>query len=110
MRVTHILEIDHEIYKALQDSFGKKALNEKLNEILLSGIEKRLEKYNQEILEFEEKYGVCFREFEKMWDSGKIKNRHSYEVESDFIDWEMLEMEKRDLVKTLSRIKKLTVK
>jgi len=100
----HTLTIDPEIYKALQESFGESALREKINEILLSGLESRLEKYNHEILKFEEKYGVPFIEFEKLWDSGKIKDRHSYEVESNFMDWEMLEMEKRDLLKVLSRL------
>ena len=40
-----------------------------------------------------------------MRDSGEIANPHSYDIESDFIDWEMLEMEKRDLISALSRIK-----
>jgi hypothetical protein len=30
-----------------------------------------------------------FNEFEKMWDEGKIENKHSHEIESDFMDWEM---------------------
>ncbi|NIR51617.1 hypothetical protein GWO43_23835 [candidate division KSB1 bacterium] len=93
--MTHNLKIDSKLYKALQESFGKQVVDVKLNDILLSGIENQLEKYNNQILNFGEKYGVSFQEFENMWDSGKIKNRHSHEVESDFIDWEMLEMEKR---------------
>ena len=24
-----------------------------------------------------------------MWDEGKIENKHSHEIESDFMDWEM---------------------
>ncbi|NIW78550.1 MAG: hypothetical protein GWN16_03410 [Calditrichae bacterium] len=83
--MTHTLKIDSKLYKALQESFGKKVLDIKLNDILLSGIENQLEKYNNQILNFEEKYGISFKEFEDMWDSGKIKDRHGYEVESDFI-------------------------
>ncbi|MFQ5707068.1 MAG: hypothetical protein ACE5HO_06430 [bacterium] len=103
--MTHTLEIDHRIYEALQESFGEKVLKEKINDILLSAVESRLEKYNHEILKFEEKYGESFAEFEKGWDEGKIKDPHSYEIESDFIDWEMLEMEKKDLIKALSQLK-----
>jgi hypothetical protein len=47
---------------------------------------------------------VTFEEFEKMWDSNRIKNKHSYEVEGDFIDWEILEMEKKELLYLLSKL------
>ncbi|MEK6657174.1 MAG: hypothetical protein AABY58_07000 [Nitrospirota bacterium] len=55
----------------------------------------------------EEKYGVSFKEFEKMRDEGKIKDKYSHEIEGDFIDWEMLEMEKRELLSALSKLKGL---
>lgn len=103
--MSNILEIDTEIYNALVDSFGEGVLKEKIDDILLSAIENRLEQYTREILKFEEKYGVAFSEFEKMWDSGKIKDRHGHETESDFIDWEMLEMEKKELLLVLSKLK-----
>ena len=103
----HTIEIDHKIYKVLIDTFGEMSLKNELNEILFSGIESRLDKYNREIVEFEEKYGIPFKKFESMWETNRIKNRHSYEIESDFIDWEMLEMEKKDLLKALSQIRKI---
>ncbi len=103
--MTNTLEIDRDIYNALIDSFGEKALKEKTDDIFLSAMESMLEKYTREILKFEEKYGVSFREFEKMWDEGGIKNKHSHEIEGDFVDWEMLEMEKKELLSALSRLK-----
>ncbi len=105
--MSRTIEIDHNIYKVLLETFGEISLKNKLNEILFFGIESRLEKYNREIVEFEEKYGVPFKKFESMWDNDELINRHSYEIESDFIDWEMLEMEKKDLMKALSQIKKV---
>jgi hypothetical protein len=71
---------------------------------------KRLEEFYRERLRFEEKYRVSFSEFEQMWDRDEIKDKHSYEVESDFIDWEMLEMEKRELLAVLSRLKSIRKK
>lgn len=105
--MTNILEIDRDIYNILIDSFGENTLREKMDDILLSAIENLLEKYTREILEFEERYGVSFEEFEKMWDEGKIDNKHDHEIEGDFIDWEMLEMEKKGLLSALSRLKSL---
>jgi len=104
--MTTTLEIDRDVYKALEESFGKKALKENVNDLLFSALESKLEKYNREILSFEAKYGVTFAEFAKLWDNGNIKDPFSYEIESDYIDWEMLEMEKKDLISTLSRIKR----
>ncbi len=103
--MSNILEIDTEIYNALVEFFGEGVLREKINDILLSTIENRLEQFTREILKFEEKYGISFGEFEKMWDDGKIKDRHGHETEGDFIDWEMLEMEKKELLLVLSKLK-----
>ena len=99
------LEINKDIYKSLVESFGEDALKGKIDDILLSAIENRLEYYTREILKLEEKYGVSFKEFEQMWDKNKIKNKHGHEVESDFIDWEMLEMEKKELISVLPKLK-----
>ena len=103
--MTNTLEIDRDIYNALIESFGEEALKEKIDDILLSAMDSLLEKYTRNILVFEEKYGVSFKEFEKMWDEGKIDNKHNHEIEGDFIDWEMLEMEKKELLSALSRLK-----
>lgn len=104
------LEIDKDIYNALVESFGEDALKEKLDDILLSAIENRVDQYTREILKFEGKYGVSFKEFEKIWDEGKVEDRHSYEIEGDFIDWEMLEMEKRELLSALAKLKRFKKK
>lgn len=105
--MSNLLEVDSKIYNALVESFGKDALDKRIDNILLSGIENTLEKYTRGILEFEEKYGGSFTEFQKMWDKDEIKGKHSYEVESDFIDWEMLEMEKKELLLVFAKLKAL---
>ena len=101
----NILEIDKDLYNALVESFGEDSLRENIDVLLMSAVEGRLTKFNNEILKFEGKYGLPFHEFEKKWNEDKIKDRHGYEVESDFMDWEMLEMEKKELLSALSRLK-----
>ena len=100
----NVVEIDKNLYKALVDAFGQEVIREKINSFLVSAIETQLEKYILEILNFEKKYGLTFMEFEKEWDEGKIKDKHSHEVEGDFVDWEMMEMEKKELLLTLSKL------
>lgn len=37
---------------------------------------------------FEKKYGTSFDGFKTAWDADKIASRYSYEVESDYWEWE----------------------
>lgn len=100
----HTIEVDEKIYKALVSSVGEEFVEKRLSELLSATIVNRLEDYTRGILKFEGKYGVSFLEFERLWDSGALENRHSYEIESDYIDWEMLEMEKKELLTILSNL------
>ncbi len=104
---SNVVEIDKTLYKALLESFGKEILKDKINSLLLSAMETQLEKFSREILKFEKKYGIAFNEFETLWDKGKIADKHSYETEGDFIDWEMMEMEKKELLSILSKMQNL---
>lgn len=101
----HAVEVDENIYNALISSVGKEHLEKRLEEILLASLEGMLEDYTKKILKFEEKYGVSFLEFDRLFDSGALEKRHSYEIESDYIDWEMLEMEKKELLTIMSHLK-----
>ena len=105
--MTTALQIDQNVYDALVASFGKDALETRIDNILLSAMEGLLEKHVKAILMFEEKYGVSFPEFDKMWDEGRIPDKNTHAVESDYIDWEMLEMEKKDLLPVVSRLRTL---
>jgi hypothetical protein len=53
------------------------------------------------------KYGYSFQKFTTRWESNRIDKKYSYEIESDYVDWEILEMEKSDLLSALSRLKEL---
>lgn len=101
----HSVNVDENIYNALISSVGKDNLEKKLGELLESTLENLLKNYSLQILKFEEKYGVSFVEFERLWDSGQIEKKYSYDIESDFIDWEMLEGEKGELLKVIANLK-----
>jgi hypothetical protein len=102
------ITIDDDLYTALVSSIGTENLREKVRKIFILALEAILEKYTREILLFEEKYGMSFEEFETLWDGNKITDKHSYETESDFIDWEMLEMEKKDLLSLIKELKDIS--
>ena len=104
--MSHTIEVDERIYNALISSVGKELLEERLEELLLASIDGMLEDYTKKILKFEEKYGMAFSEFESLWDSDALEDKHSYEMESDYIDWEMMEMEKKELLTIIAKLKK----
>lgn len=95
--MTTSINLRPDVYEILRRSYGETMLREKATAILLQGVISTLERYSREILTFEEKYRCGFQEFEQQWDNNAIPDKHGYAVESDFIDWEMLECEKQKL-------------
>ena len=89
------------VVKFLLEITGSSDLNVAVKEISKDAIEHRLEKIESEIRKFEEKYGMTFEEFKRAWEEGKIKNKHSYEVEKDFWEWEGLMSRKKKLEEVL---------
>ncbi|KAF0145759.1 MAG: hypothetical protein FD156_734 [Nitrospirae bacterium] len=102
----HTIVVDENIYNALISSVGKEHMEERMEELLLASIEGMLEDYTKKILKFEEKYGMAFSEFESLWDSDALEDKHSHEIESDYIDWEMMEIEKKELLTILANLKR----
>jgi hypothetical protein len=99
------INVDESIYNALLSSVGREGLDSKFEELLLGAIETKLENYTRQILKFEEKHGLSFTAFERLWESEVPEKKYSYDVEFDFIDWEMLEGEKADLLKLIADCK-----
>ncbi len=48
----------------------------------------RIEQVRAQKRSFEERYGMSFEDFRQAWESGKLADRHSYEVERDYWEWE----------------------
>ncbi len=48
----------------------------------------KLKETSGQIELFEHQYGTDFDVFKKAWNEGRIPNRHSYEVERDYREWE----------------------
>ena len=59
---------------------------------------------NQEISQYEIKYRSTFEEFAEAWEQGSTPDRHSYEIERDYMEWEGLVAEKRRWLKRLSNL------
>jgi hypothetical protein len=82
-----------------------KTYEEKIEMLALDSFVSKLKECNEEILEFETKYGMSFGEFEKAWDEDEIWDKHSHEVETDYIEWEAIEQEKSRWLSVLRKMR-----
>ena len=61
----------------------------------------QLQEINKKIAVFEGKYNQTFLEFTRDWKKMTGAQKHSYETEGDYLDWEALESYKRDLMRVI---------
>ena len=94
------ITISDGILKALR-FFGETNIERQITAFLEEVLLYKLKECNDLLLPFEAKYGMSFSEFDRAWETGRIPNPHCHEVESDYIDWEALEMEKKKILKLL---------
>jgi hypothetical protein len=64
-------------------------------------VARRLQESREKIAAFEQSYAMDFDHFQKAWEAGKISNAYSYQVESDYWEWEAT-------VTDLARLEELT--
>lgn len=76
---------------------GEKSLQGFVKEALIL----RLQETNKKIALFEGKYNKNFAEFKNMFERMRGAKKYSYDLEKDFLDWEALEMYKRELMRVL---------
>jgi hypothetical protein len=48
----------------------------------------KLKDAEEQIRHFQTHYGMDFAVFKEAWHAGKIANKHTYEVEKDYWEWE----------------------
>lgn len=48
----------------------------------------KLRQVEERVEEFESRYQMRFTEFKQAWEAGKIAEKHSYQVERDYWEWE----------------------
>ncbi len=86
--------LDEKLVERLQ-SFSGKTVQAKIVYLARETIAAKLKDCNQRISDYEFRYGKSFVDFDAAWDKDEIPDKHSYQVESDFMEWEALEMEKQ---------------
>ena len=61
----------------------------------------QLQEVSRKIAAFEGKYNEGFGDFRKSWSQRKDMKKYSHDLESDYMDWEALELYKRELMRVI---------
>jgi hypothetical protein len=79
---------------------------EKLMERMLARdlVHLRLQEAEEQRKRFEERYQMAFEAFRRAWNEGQIPNKHSYEVERDYWEWEAAVTDEKRLRETLEEL------
>ena len=85
--------------RALTKLTGEPRFDIAVRVTLKDSVAYRLEKIDEEIDLFEQKYGMPFEQFSARGEDGEIPNQFSYEVESDYLEWDGLVSRKRTVEK-----------
>lgn len=99
------IQISDKLVKTLNLFEGEK-VEDKIGRLVLKNTEYRIRYLNDELAKFESSYGLSFGQFARAWKEGKIAGKHTHKVETDYIEWEALEMEKRECLRTLRKLRK----
>ena len=91
---TAVKDIAREMLALAQEITRKKSLEVALGQVLKGYLERRIEECEEEISEFENKYGMPFEDYKEMLGE---KITLSYEHEKDYMDWEASVIEYRFL-------------
>ena len=86
--------LDEKLVERLQ-GFSGETVEDKIIYLARETMAAKLKECNERISDYEFLYGMSFEEFNTVWDRDGIPQKHSHQVESDFIEWEALEMEKQ---------------
>jgi len=83
--------------QALTELTGEPRFEVALLITLKDAIEHRLEKVNEAIHDYEQKYGMSLEQFQARGEERTISNQFSYEVESDYLEWDGLVSRKKKI-------------
>jgi len=80
--------ISKPVYQILSDLTQESRLEVALPLAIKDWIHLKLKEASERRETFERRYGMEFQAFKHAWEEGHIENRHSYEVERDYWEWE----------------------
>lgn len=95
------LPISKVALRALTELTGEPRFDVALHIALRDAVEHRLEKVNETIRGYERKYEMHFEQFQARGQAENLPNQFSYQVESDYLEWDGLMSREKKLEEIL---------
>jgi hypothetical protein len=96
---TPVTAIPKVALRALTELTGEPRLDVALLLTLQDAVNYRLEKIDEAISAYEQKYGMTFDQFQSRGKNEDLPQQFSYEMEKDYLEWDGLMSRKRKLEK-----------
>jgi len=96
--------ISKPIYRVLTDLTGEPRLEVALPLAIKDLVRLKLQEVTEQRRVFEQRYGLEFTAFAQAWDEGRIADKHSYEVERDYWEWEAAVTDEEQLFQMLESL------
>jgi hypothetical protein len=80
--------ISKPVYRVLSDLTQESRVEVALPIAIKDWIRLKLKEVREQQQAFEEQYGMDFQAFKDAWQDDRIPDKHSYEVERDYREWE----------------------
>ncbi|MFI5364004.1 MAG: hypothetical protein ACHQ4J_00120 [Candidatus Binatia bacterium] len=79
-------------------------LGSSIEAVTLDALRLRLHDVAGQLAGFEARYGRTFEQFAVDWNAGRQTDRFSHRVERDFMEWEALTAERRELLELIREL------
>lgn len=96
--------ISKPIYRVLSDLTQEPRLEVALPLAVKDLLRLKLKEAKEQKETFEQQYGMDFEAFEQAWEEGRIADRHSYDVERDYWEWEAAVADEKKLRQMLESL------
>jgi hypothetical protein len=80
--------ISKPVYRVLSDLTQEPRVEVALPLAIKDWVRLKLKEAQEQQEMFRERYGMDFPAFKEAWEEGRIPDRHSYEIEHDYWEWE----------------------
>ena len=91
-------------HKILMDLTGEARFDVALHLATKDLVRLKLKEAEERRKRFEDRYQMDFEAFKRAWNEGRIANKHSYEVERDYWEWEAAMTDEKRLREMLEEL------
>lgn len=92
------VQLSERAQRVLRKSQPAADLASSIEAVTLDALRMRLREVADQLGLFESRYGRGFEEFAADWNAARVADRVSHRVERDFMEWEALTLERRELL------------